>query len=74
MAQEQPESESPEHRICYCVDVSRRKLRAEIERLGLQTVEEVTRHMLATNGCQTCAPAVQALLDEIVVERSAKPR
>ena len=48
---------------CVCFGVSTDEIRTIIRAHGCRTVDDVRRHLPATQGCGTCRPDVQALLD-----------
>jgi bacterioferritin-associated ferredoxin len=48
--------------VCYCYEVTEAQIRHFIETFDTQTVEEVTRHTGAGNGCTACHCRIRRML------------
>lgn len=57
--------------ICACFGVSENEVLRVVRENGLTTVEQITNFCKAGGGCGQCKPELQALLDQVAVERAA---
>jgi NAD(P)H-nitrite reductase large subunit len=49
--------------VCVCFGISGDEIRNVIRTQCCRSVEDVKRHLPASQGCGTCRPEIQALLD-----------
>lgn len=59
------EKKKQDELICYCFRVTRKEVEDLIRSLNLKTVDEVSLHSDACNGCRSCYPDILDLLGEI---------
>jgi NAD(P)H-nitrite reductase large subunit len=50
--------------VCYCFSVRRETILAAIRKYGLRTVEGVSQHTGACQGCRTCWLDIEQLIAE----------
>ena len=75
---EAPATETGEHVVCKCFEVTEEKIRKVIAENRLTTVEEVANYTKAGGGCGTCIPDIEAILKDIwalksLPEKAKKP-
>lgn len=51
--------------VCRCYGVTESEIRASIERLDAQTVEDITGQTCAGNGCTACHFRIRRLLNGV---------
>ncbi|MDD5704456.1 MAG: Fe-S cluster assembly protein NifU [Kiritimatiellae bacterium] len=62
---------SEEKIICACFGVAENEVLRVVRENSLTTVEQITHYCKAGGGCGQCKPELQALLDQVMAERTA---
>lgn len=58
-------TDSDETVVCWCLDRTAAEIRDVVERLDLETFEELAAAFLAGSGCTSCRPEVESILVEV---------